>query len=554
MKKFKLSFMKLLLMFGLIPLMFSVSIVDTMACEFLKSTLQEDTKTVLQVAAVDLANYYHAQLTDKGEISEDRTYIDSFQGEDIELTLCIGDTRMLSSIKDADGNSIEGTKADSKTVDEVINKGNSFFSKDLSIAGKEYYAYSAPLKDADNTVIGIAFAGKTAENVQEASDQLFNTFIIVGTINICLFALIIILLARTIKRPFGKIADSLEILANGDLSQEILIKSKINETGRIIDSAKKLQDNLRRTVSNVRDTAIALSGSVDEVNDLSSHIAEGTNQITNAVSELSSGAVNMADNVQNVNIKVVNIGQSINDITDNVENLGTSSSVMKKSSNDAENSINGVLKCSSESVDAVERIAAQIELTNQTISKITETVDMISSISEETELLSLNASIEASHAGDAGRGFAVVAENIKKLSEQSGESANIIKALADDMIKQSSLSVSLANEIKKIIAREQSEISDTQAKFETLNKEIETSIEKIAIIGTMTENISNVKNEIVENVSELSAISEENAASNQEVTASVETMGTSITDINHKTGDMKALADNLNQAISVFKQ
>lgn len=390
--------------------------------------------------------------------------------------------------------------------------------------------------------------------MQKASDQLFNTFMIVGTINICLFALIIILLARTIKRPFGKIADSLEILANGDLSQEILIKSKINETVRIIDSAKKLQDNLRRTVSNVRDTAIALSGSVDEVNDLSSHIAEGTNQITNAVSELSSGAVNMADNVQNVNIKVVNIGQSINDITGNVENLGTSSSVMKKSSNDAENSINGVLKCSSESVDAVERIAAQIELTNQTISKITETVDMISSISEETELLSLNASIEAFHAGDAGRGFAVVAENIKKLSEQSGESANIIKALADDMIKQSSLSVSLANEIKKIIAREQSEISDTQAKFETLNKEIETSIEKIAIIGTMTENISNVKNEIVENVSELSAISEENAASNQEVTASVETMGTSITDINHKTGDMKALADNLNQAISEFKQ
>lgn len=132
MKKFKLSFMKLLLMFGLIPLMFSVSIVDTMACEFLKSTLQEDTKTVLQVAAVNLANYYYAQLTDKGEISEDRTYIDSFQGEDIELTLCIGDARMSSSIKDADGNSIEGTKADAKTVDEVINKGNFFQQRSLN--------------------------------------------------------------------------------------------------------------------------------------------------------------------------------------------------------------------------------------------------------------------------------------------------------------------------------------------------------------------------------------------------------------------------------------
>lgn len=554
MRKFKLSFMQILLMFGLIPLMISVSVVDTMACEFLKSTLKKDTKTTLQIAAEDLANFYHEELVNVGEISEDRTYIDSFQKYNIELTVCVGDIRLLSSIKDANGNRIEGTKVDENVVDEVIGRGNDFYSEDLVINNELYYAYYTPLRDADGNITGIAFAGETAANAQKASDELFGTFMIYGTINIAIFATIIIFVARAIKKPLGKIADSLEVLADGDLGQDVQIKSSIKETSRIIASAKKLQDSLRETVSNVRETAVALSGGVDEVNGLSGHIAEGTNQITNAVSELSSGAVNMAENVQDVNVKVVNIGQSINDITENVENLGTSSSVMKQASDEAETSINGVLKCSSESVDAVERIASQIELTNQTISKITETVDMISSISEETELLSLNASIEASHAGDAGRGFAVVAENIKKLSEQSGESANIIKALADDMIKQSALSVSLANEIKGIITREQSEISATQAKFETLNKEIEASIEKIAVISDMTESIDNVKNEIVENVSELSAISEENAASNQEVTASVETMGASIADINNKTGDMKALADNLNQAISVFKQ
>lgn len=553
MKKFKLSFMKLLLMFGLIPLMVSVSIVDTVACEYMKRTLREDTRTILQIASESLANYYHDELVNTGMISESRGYIDSFQEHEIELTLFIGDTRKISSIKDENGNRIEGTKADEKVVEEVIGRGNSFYNEDIVIGGEEYLVYYTPVKDADDNIVGMAFAGKTVKNVQEASDALFRTFMIVGTMNIVVFAVLIIVLARNIRKPFGKIADSLEVLADGDLSQNIQMNSVIRETSRVIDSAKKLQSNLRETVTNVRETAEALSGSVDEVDGLSSHIAEGTNQITYAVTELSSGAVIMADNVQNVNVKVVDIGQSINDITVNVEDLSTSSAVIKQASDQAEVSINGVLKSSSESVDAVERIAAQIQLTNQSISKITETVEMISSISEETELLSLNASIEASHAGDAGKGFAVVAENIKKLSEQSGESANIIKALADDMIRQSALSVSLANDIKKIITREQAEISDTQTKFETLNQEIEASIEKIAVIGNMAENIDSVKNEIIENVSELSAISEENAASNQEVSASVETMGASIADINNKTKDMKGLADNLNQAISVFK-
>ena len=87
-----------------------------------------------------------------------------------------------------------------------------------------------------------------------------------------------------------------------------------------------------------------------------------------------------------------------------------------------------------------------------------------------------------------------------------------------------------------------------------MNQEIEASIQKIEVIGSMTESIDSVKNDIVENMSELSSISEENAATNQEVTASVETMSGSIVDISKKTGEMKALADNLNEAISVFKQ
>ena len=129
----------------------------------------------------------------------------------------------------------------------------------------------------------------------------------------------------------------------------------------------------------------------------------------------------------------------------------------------------------------------------------------------------------------------------------------MIKEIADDMIMQSEKSVKLADDIKEMIIVEQKKIAETQNRFDTLQTEINKSLKGIGDISDKTNNLNDIKGRIVNEVEELSPISEENAASNQEVTASIESMAGSISTISEKADLMGEMADKLIGAIEVFK-
>ena len=159
----------------------------------------------------------------------------------------------------------------------------------------------------------------------------------------------------------------------------------------------------------------------------------------------------MADNVQDINMQMIEIGNCVNDISGNVKQLYDSSETIVKSSDEAKENMDIILKNSEESVTAVNDITTQIKQTNDSIAEIDQAVELILSISEQTNLLSLNASIEAARAGEAGRGFAVVAEEIRHLSEQSAEGAEMIKNLAKTITDKSEKSVNLAEKVRSLI-------------------------------------------------------------------------------------------------------
>lgn len=553
MKKTKgFNFNNMLLLFSMLPLVVAIVVLSIISVTTTTSNLEEQTKEALWVAANGLREYYQADVANQGDVVYETEYVDSFQSEEIELTVFKDNIRFFTSIKDDKGVRIEGTPA-SDTVYAAVKGGKEYFSDGVTINNKLYYVYYMPIYDANGAFWGMAFAGKTCQDVDDAINKIVLKTLISAAIIMAVFIVLVIILAKKVSNPLAGVADSVAKIASGDLEESDEENSAIAESKMLIESARKLQQNLSDIIGKTKSVSDVLVNNINEVAELAEKSNEGATQISGAIEDLAQGAASMAENVQSINEQVIEMGNAINEISDNVDNLSASSEHIKVANDEASDFMNKVSASSEKSVTAVNNITSQIKETNDAISKIDEAVSMIASIAGQTNLLALNASIEAARAGDAGRGFAVVATEISSLSDQSNASANQIKQIVQEIVEQSENSVRLSAEVADVISEEQGYIKDTQDKFNLLNQEIGASLVEINSIAKKTKQLDSVKTSIIDSVQDLSAISEENAASNEEVSASISNITASIKDIADKSEDMSAMAEDLNNSVSYFK-
>lgn len=556
-KKKGLSLSKVLIMFVLIPLFVSVVVTSTLAIFTAKSSLEDQTFNSLKVASMDLRAYYEYDILNDnnlvdGWVSYEPDYMDHLKSTGVELTLFKGDTRFCTSIIGADGKRIEGTKAGDAVIAEVINNGKEYQSDDVVINGTDYYVYYVPMKDAAGKVVGMAFAGKTCEEVNSVVSSTIIKLLTVAIICVILFVIIALILVRRITKPITICADSIGKIANGDTGVTVNTSSSVRETLQLVSAAKLLQSTLADIIGKTKSISDSLNSESEAISSMSKSSSEGTSQIAFAIQDLAQGASSLADNVQSINQQAITMGQSIETIAANASELSASSSNIRTANADASEYITKVAGSSGKTVDAVQSISKQIEETNEAVEKIKNAVEMISNIADQTNLLALNASIEAARAGDAGRGFAVVASEIGSLSEQSNSSANEIRQIVDDIVVKSAQSVALSTEVAELITEERKYIEETQNKFKVLNQEIDTSVNGINSITQKIDALEEVKNTIISSVSDLSAISEENAASNEEVSASITSIVDAIESMSQSAEHTYSRSKELNETVSYF--
>lgn len=550
----KLSMMGLLILFGIIPLAASTLTVCIFACLNLKNQLISTTEEKLEIACEEAKEYFGYDWLEWDEYTEtDEVYIDSLKDLNIEMTIFKGDTRFLSSIRDDKGERIVGSKAGDAVIDAVLKNGDMYIAHDVVINGEKYYVCYMPV-EVDGEIVGMSFAGEKQEYVTAAVNTAIITLTVIAVASAVIFIILIILVAQVVKKPLKQVAEELDIIAEGNIGHNFEIHSIVDETVSIVNAAKQVQENLRNIVSETKSVASDLTDNIKNVDETTENLSENAEQINTAMEELALAATSMADNVQNVNLDVLSMGDNISMISQNIESLRDSSGMISSVSDTAMKYMNEVMESSSRSVRAAENISEQINLTNGSISKINETVKFIQSIAGQTQMLSLNASIEAARVGEAGKGFAVVADNIRQLSEQSSEGANAIKTLAAEIMEQSDKSVVLVDEIRELIIQEQEKVSETQGRFNELNRQIENSISQISEIADKTGVLDDNKVSITSSVQDLSAISEENAANNEEVTASLQTMVANIQTVTDKSREMNLKAQNLEDVIGRFRQ
>lgn len=334
--------------------------------------------------------------------------------------------------------------------------------------------------------------------------------------------------------------------------EETYRKIPKDEIGSIIESVHKTKKSLKNMVIILQTKIEVLNEAVEAIESGSTHTSELIEQVDRAVNDIAKGATNQAEETSDATENVIAIGNMIASVSDKVSGLGKTSEEMVKSENTAKDTLDALSQVNAQTKKAISKIYAQIQNTNVSAEQIKSAADVITDIASETNLLALNASIEAARAGDAGKGFSVVAEQIKILSEQSNTAAQQIAKIISNLLENSGTSVKVMEEVNEIIIEQNKEIEATQKDFKNVGNGIYKSIEDLKSIMSDVEHMNESKDHIVDSVQSLTAIAEENAAGAQETSASTTEVTTVMEEIRKKTEYLYSLSEEIMDEIEKF--
>jgi len=551
-KQKKISVRKMLVLTTIIPLISSIAIISGVSVYVTKSNLEKQVENTLYVAANILASHCSGNtITQANEMSY-YEYLDSLKEKNIDMAIVFENATCASSIRNENDYRIKEIEFNKNFVNDKAELEAGFYDPSVTANGEEYFGYYMPII-TDGKLIAMAFAGQNQKEVNSAVMSSVISFSALAIGLLVVFASVAMIFSNGVVKAVNAVDKSVTALANGDLKDNSSgVTSTVKELATLLSATDVMQTNLNDVIGKAKDVSKELIGNIEDVTRLSNSSSGRAKQITNALDELSLTAANMAENVQDINVQMIEIGNVINDISEDVEHLHQSSENILKVNDEAKADMDMIMDNSYKSVKAVEEILSQIRATNDSIAEIDKAVSLILSISDQTSLLSLNASIEAARAGEAGKGFAVVAGEIGSLSAQSAEGAEMIKNLAQTITEKSRASVELAAGISELITEEQESITRTKSKYEELSRDITDSATKIKDIADKTDNLTNNKEKVIENVQNLSAISEENYASNEEVSANVGEIIEEVNLVNENCDKMSRMAQELDESVAYF--
>ncbi|MDS0524861.1 methyl-accepting chemotaxis protein [Clostridium sp. SHJSY1] len=362
---------------------------------------------------------------------------------------------------------------------------------------------------------------------------------LIGLIILVIVSIILFILAGRSIKPIHLLLSAANTIADGNLNINKLDTYSKDEFSQLGAAFEKMVHNLKDTVNNIKQYSLNVADSSAEMIEVceqqamtSTSTAENSNEIALRTEEVNASIHNISSNVINLDNAMANINQKSTIVSNAVNDASNYSEMGSKALVKVNSSINGI----QESVNETASVINKLNVHSKSIGQITE---VIKGISEQTNLLALNAAIEAARAGEQGKGFAVVAEEVRKLAEQSGEAAGQVASLIDGIQKETENVTILMNKGIEDVAGGSEVIKETNEYFDQIFKaikDISASMEDVTIairsVAKEEEEISNNLENIIElsgkvngEIQGISAATEEQVASIEEMTASAQGLG-----------------------------
>ena len=355
-------------------------------------------------------------------------------------------------------------------------------------------------------------------------------------------------ISKTVREMSGGLAK----VAQGDLTQDFTTKRQ-DEFKELTGSLNAMIESMRGLMRDMKQFGSKVTGLAENVSDKTGVINTSMQDIARAMDEVAGGVQGQAEDTESSNENMISFSENITTVTEKTSHMGQTADKAIEAVEQGRVIVQELSGKSDTTVSLTRVLVDDIDAVQKNSEEIKSFVDVINSIAGQTNLLSLNASIEAARAGEAGRGFAVVAEEIRKLADQSKESGNKIHEIVKKIGETADKTTASAREAESMVNEQARALQETVNVFGMIQDCVGELVEGIRLITQRLEESMLEKDKVENSLQNIASVSEEVAASTQEVTATLGEQVSVVQTLKEEVELLRSDALELDKSIERFK-